>query len=283
MKINCSYTKLVSVEELVKHPKNPNTHTSRQIKLLAKIIKTQGFRSPIVISKRSGFIVKGHGRLESAIKAGFKEVPVDIQEYKSEAEEYADMIADNRIAELSEMNTDTLLDLIGELEEVEFDVDLTGFEASDIDELIEGVSEEEGGKDGEKEGGYLDIEYTNKIKAPNYEIKGDKPNMEELYDTEKYDSLVSEIEKSNLTEEQKKFLKISASRHIAFNYENIAEYYAHQEKEAQGLMEDSALVVIDFNKAIEKGFGSFSEEMRKYFAQTPTGANSVPMYSEDEE
>ena len=140
MKINCSYTKLVPVEELVKHPKNPNTHTSKQIDLLAKIIKSQGFRSPIVVSKRSGFIVKGHGRLERAIKAGLKEVPVDVQEYKSEAEEYADMIADNRIAELSEMSSDTLLDLIGELEEVDFDVDLTGFEQQDIDELLKGVS-----------------------------------------------------------------------------------------------------------------------------------------------
>jgi len=267
------------VEELVKHPKNPNTHTPKQIELLAKIIKLQGFRSPIVISKRSGFIVKGHGRLQSAIKAGLKEVPVDIQSYESEAEEYADMIADNRIAELSEMNTDTLLDLIGELEEVDFDVDLTGFEEYDIDQMIKDVSEE--GK--KEEGGYLDIEYTQKIKAPNYEIKGEKPNIEELCDTEKYDSLISEIDKSGLTEEQKKFLKISAARHIVFNYEKIAEYYAHQEKEAQEHMENSALVVIDFDKAIEKGFSSFSEEMRKYFAETPTGANPVPMYIDDEE
>jgi ParB-like chromosome segregation protein Spo0J len=281
MKINCSYTKLVPIEELVKHPKNPNTHTPRQIELLAKIIKMSGFRSPIVISKRSGFIVKGHGRLQSAIKAGLKEVPVDIQEYESEAEEYADMIADNRIAELSEMNSDTLLELIGELGEMDYDLDLTGFEEYDIDQLMNGVGEEE--KKEEKEGGYLDIEYTQKIKAPNYEIKGDQPNIDELYQTEKYDSLITEIEKSNLSEDQKKFLKISASRHIVFNYEKIAEYYAHQEKEAQGQMEDSALVVIDFDKAIEKGFGSFSEEMRKYFAQTPTGANPVPLYSEDEE
>ena len=262
---------------MVKHPKNPNTHTSKQIELLAKIIKSQGFRSPIVVSKRSGFIVKGHGRLESAIKAGLKEVPVDVQEYKSEAEEYADMIADNRIAELSEMSSDTLLDLIGELEEVDFDVDLTGFEQQDIDELLKGVSEE-----GEKEGGYLDIEYTNKIKAPNYEIKGEKPSIGELCDTEKYDSLISEIDKSNLTEEQKKFLRVGASRHIVFNYEKIAEYYAHQEKEAQEHMEDSALVIIDFDKAIEKGFGTFAESMRKYFADTPEGPNPVPLYDDDE-
>lgn len=280
MKINCSYTKLVPVEELIKHPKNPNKHTSKQIKLLAKIIKMQGFRSPIVVSKRSGFIVKGHGRLESAIMAGLKEVPVDIQEYESEAEEYADMIADNRIAELSEMNPDTLLDLIGELEEVDFDVALTGFDDYDIDQLINGVTQE-GEEEEEKEGGYLDIEYTKKIKAPNYEIKGENPDIEELCDTEKYDALVEEIEKADLTEEQKKFLKLSASRHIVFNYEKIAEYYAHQEKETQEHMEDSALVIIDFDKAIENGFGTFAESMRKYFAETPEGPNSVPLYDDE--
>lgn len=258
MKVNCSYTKLVPVEELVKHPKNPNTHTPKQIELLAKIIKAQGFRQPIVVSKRSGFIIKGHGRLESAILAGLQEVPVDIQDYKSEAEEYADMIADNRIAELSQMNSDVLIDLIEELEDVDFDLDLTGFEEYDIDQLMKDVSDEE-------EGNKEDIDYTKKIKAPNYEIKGEKPNINELYELKKYKSLVSEIEKSNLTEEQKEFLKLSASRHIVFNYEKIAEYYAHQEKEAQEHMEDSALVIIDFDKAIEKGFSAFSEDMRNYF------------------
>jgi ParB-like chromosome segregation protein Spo0J len=262
MKINCSYTKLVSVDELVKHPKNPNTHTPKQIQLLAKIIKAQGFRQPIVVSKRSGFIVKGHGRLESAILAGLQEVPVDIQDYKSEAEEYADMIADNRIAELSQMNSDTLIDLIEELEEVDFDLDLTGFEEYDIDQLIKDVSEQEEEKEEENVQG---MEYSKKIKAPNYEIKGENPNIEELFDLEKYKSLLKEIEKSNLTEEQKEFLKLSASRHIVFNYEKIAEYYAHQEKEAQEHMENSALVIIDFEKAIEKGFSAFSEDMRNYF------------------
>ena len=48
-------------------------------------------------------------------------------------------------------------------------------------------------------------------------------------------------------------------------------------------MEDSALVVIDFDKAIEKGFGAFAEKMREYFAETPEGPNPVPLYIDDEE
>jgi ParB-like chromosome segregation protein Spo0J len=136
MKINCAYKKLVKVEELVKHPRNPNTHTPKQIELLAKILQATGFRSPIVISERSGFIVKGHGRLESAIQAGFETVPVDVQSYESEAEEYADMIADNRIAELSDMDSVALKDLIEELDTGSFDLDLTGYDETSLSMLM---------------------------------------------------------------------------------------------------------------------------------------------------
>lgn len=136
MKINCAYKKLVKVADLVKHPRNPNTHSPKQIELLAKILKSTGFRSPIVVSERSGFIVKGHGRLESAIKAGFDSVPVDVQNYESEAEEWSDMIADNRIAELSELDSATLKDLIEELDTGENDLDLTGFEAPNLENLM---------------------------------------------------------------------------------------------------------------------------------------------------
>ena len=52
--------------DLVPHPRNPNKHGDNQIALLAKIIGNQGWRNPIVVSERSGFIVAGHGRLGAA-------------------------------------------------------------------------------------------------------------------------------------------------------------------------------------------------------------------------
>ena len=63
IKIYCSYTELVDIEAVIENPRNPNKHPEKQIKMLAKIIKNQGWRSPIIISNRSGFVVKGHGRL----------------------------------------------------------------------------------------------------------------------------------------------------------------------------------------------------------------------------
>lgn len=142
MEIKCSYRKLLPIEDLVPHPRNPNRHSEKQIALLAKILKSSGFRSPIVISKRSGFIVKGHGRLESAKLAGFHQVPVDEQEYETEAEEYSDMIADNRIAELSELDNTTLKDLIEELDDGTNDLELTGYSDEDLEKLMSQIQPE---------------------------------------------------------------------------------------------------------------------------------------------
>ena len=81
-KIDCAHDALVDPETLIPNPRNPNRHPESQLKLLAKILQYQGFRNPIVVSNRSGFIIKGHARLEAAKLAGFKVVPVDYQDYE---------------------------------------------------------------------------------------------------------------------------------------------------------------------------------------------------------
>jgi len=136
----CSHTEMRDPASLVEHPRNYNTHPAEQIRLLAKIIKHQGWRNPITVSKRSGYVVKGHGRLAAALQLGCSEVPVDVQEYKDEASEYADMIADNRIAELSEIDEDAIKELL--LDDIfeGFDLDLTGFDTrSLVDDDIEEI------------------------------------------------------------------------------------------------------------------------------------------------
>lgn len=110
MTINCAYTELVDLHKLQPNPKNPNTHPDRQIELLAKIIDYQGQRSPIVVSKRSGFITKGHGRLMALQKLGWEKAAVDYQDYEDEAQEYADIVADNKIAELAKHDDAKMID-----------------------------------------------------------------------------------------------------------------------------------------------------------------------------
>jgi ParB-like chromosome segregation protein Spo0J len=139
IKVECAYDEMVDIEKLVPNPRNPNKHPDKQISLLSKIISAQGWRNPIVVSNRSGFIIKGHARLEAARKLECETVPVDYQNYENEAAEYADMLADNRIAELAEPDLPGLKDLLQELDTGDFDMDLTGFDTESLEGLMTGV------------------------------------------------------------------------------------------------------------------------------------------------
>ena len=101
--------------------------------------------------------------------------------------------------------------------------------------------------------------YSSNIQSPIYEPKNKKPHVLELCDKDKTNKLIMKIEASNLNDDEKTFLKDAASRHNIFNYELIADYYAHSNKEVQELMEESALIIIDYDKAIENNFVQLSK------------------------
>ena len=163
---------------------------------------------------------------------------------------------------------------------MDFDLDLTGFSTDELDALVldddlgvevqqqkdesqqEYEDDEFTDEEAEDDSGVSDL-YTHKVASPVYEIKGECPEIETIYNKEKYKELVSAIEKSGASEDVKLFLNYAATRHIKFNYEKIAEFYAHQSKEVQELMESSALVIIDFDKAIENGLVQLSSDLIK--------------------
>jgi hypothetical protein len=109
--------------------------------------------------------------------------------------------------------------------------------------------------------------YSSKIDAPIYEPKNAKPHLMELCDKSKTHRLIREIDNSSLSIEEKTFLIDAARRHNVFNYEKIADYYASSSKEMQDLMERSALVIIDFEKAIQYGYVKLCDEIRKQYLE----------------
>ena len=134
--VNCAFDELVPIEKLVPNPRNPNQHPQSQVTLLAKVIAHQGWRSPVVVSTRSGFIVAGHGRYEAAKILGAAKVPVDYQDFETEADEWAHLVADNRLAELAEADEAALKGVLAELNAADFDLDLAGLDAVALEALL---------------------------------------------------------------------------------------------------------------------------------------------------
>ncbi len=162
----CAYDKLVKVEELIPHPKNPNTHPQNQIKILAQNIRYHGWRHPIVVSKLSGYIVAGHGRLEAAKELGVSIVPVEYQNFASEDNELAVLVGDNRLAELSSLDLNGLQDIIDGFKASDFDTILAGFEPTDLDALL-GEQKPDFGYEKEKELSQSEVT----IQAGNYRFR----------------------------------------------------------------------------------------------------------------
>lgn len=113
--VHCLYSDLVDPASLKPNPKNPNRHPQRQIERLLKVIQQNGWRIPITVSTRSGFIVRGHGRQMAALAGGMKLCPVEYQNYESDELELADLLADNKVPELSAMDDASLLSILDDL------------------------------------------------------------------------------------------------------------------------------------------------------------------------
>lgn len=101
--------------------------------------------------------------------------------------------------------------------------------------------------------------YTHKIETPIYEpTRAAPPELDELVDRDEVDERLANIEEAvareGIPEPVAEFLRTAATRFYRFDFQNIAEYYAHAPAEIQRLMEDSVLVIIDFDQAVERGF-----------------------------
>ena len=137
MKIKSDRIEIVDIDSIIENPDNNNRHSIEQIEMLRKGIKHNGFRVPLIISKRSGFLISGHGRLEAARLEGYEKLPVIYQEFENEAEEYQFLTFDNEIARWSQLDRQAVYDKI---EMLDIDIELLGIQNF---EKIEESSQEE--------------------------------------------------------------------------------------------------------------------------------------------
>ena len=131
----------VSVSALKPYARNPRTHTKKQIRQIAESIRTFGWTNPILVDAEGG-VIAGHGRLEAAKLLGMERVPTIRLEDMSEAQKRAYVIADNRLAEIAGWDDDLLAIELQALSEIDldFDIEITGFETAEIDTLIAGLN-----------------------------------------------------------------------------------------------------------------------------------------------
>jgi DNA modification methylase len=123
--------------KLLPYARNARTHTDEQVAQIAASIAEFGFTNPILAGS-DGVIVAGHGRLAAAQKLGMEQVPVVVLDHLSPTQRRALVIADNRIAENAGWDDAMLRIEIAALQDDDFDVSLTGFDADALAELMAG-------------------------------------------------------------------------------------------------------------------------------------------------
>ena len=125
------------IERLLPYIRNARTHSEAQIAQIAASIAEFGFTAPILAGS-DGVIVAGHGRLAAARKLGLASVPVVVLEHLTPTQRRALVIADNKIAENAGWDEELLRLELAELQEADFDLALTGFDADELLEIMAG-------------------------------------------------------------------------------------------------------------------------------------------------
>jgi uncharacterized protein YcaQ len=87
----------------------------------------------------------------------------------------------------------------------------------------------------------------------------------------KVEELLQQIDQSSLPDKEKHFLRAAAYRHAVFNYQHCAEYYAYSTADVQELMENSALVIVDFDDAIKNGWTRLDKKLSSIYANEKEG------------
>ena len=124
------------IDKLVPYVNNARTHSPEQVDQIAASIKEFGFNNPVLIDKKNG-IIAGHGRVQAARKLELKEVPTVRLEHLTETQKKAFIIADNKIAMNAGWDDELLALELKDLDDVMFDLNLTGFDGKELDELIQ--------------------------------------------------------------------------------------------------------------------------------------------------
>jgi hypothetical protein len=240
--------------ELRPNPKNWRTHPKRQADALRGVLAEIGIADACIareLPDGSLMLIDGHLRTETLANELVPVLVLDVSE--EEADKI--LVTLDPLAGMAGADAELLGELAARIktdsEALQGLIDETLENARLIDEMV----------DEQNEAFEEQNPYTAKTDVPTYKVTGDKPSIVELYDDAYCQKLLSQIAATNLPEQEKEFLKLAAYRHVVFNFERIAEYYAHSNAAMQGEMESSALVIVDIADAIANGWAQLNLEL----------------------
>ena len=234
----------MKLSDIKPNPDNPRIIKEDKFKKLVQSIKDfpdMLEKRPIVIDE-DNIVLGGNMRLRALQELGYKDVPVIVAKGWTEEQKKEFIVKDN--VGFGEWDWDILANEWSDNPLTEWGLDV--WQPEEVEKLNSDP-------------------YTTKINAPIYTPKGTMPSIDSLRSQKKYKSLIEEIESANLPTDLDLFLRQAATRHIVFDYEQIAEYYSHAQSDVKKLMESSALVIIDFGQAIEQGFLRLNKELKSQY------------------
>ena len=237
----------VPASELNANPKNWREHPPEQQRAMKGVLEEVGIAGALLARETPDGLelIDGHLRTEMNDATEWPVLILDVDENEADV-----LLASvDPIGALAKTNTDQLAALLGQIET----------DNADLDSMLKQLEREVIPN--------LEEEYSTKVESPVYEIKGERPDESELFDETKTKALIEEIESDVEDPKVRAFLIAAARRHTAFQYDLIAEYYAHASPNIQKLIEDSALVIIDFDRAIDLGFVKLTEELSKAYQE----------------
>ncbi len=236
--------------EIKKDKRNYRVHTDENKQLISKSLTELGAGRSILLDNQQG-IIAGNGVFEQWGDRPIRIIETDGKELialkrkdlaPDDPKRQKLAFADNYTSDTSKWDTE-LLELDKELLNLgEWGFDFEFPEEATAEEL-----------------------YTKNISSPCYEPSAEKPKISELIDTHRVNLFISKINRSGISGPEKEFLIKAAFRHNIFNYSKIADYYANSEKEMQELMEEMALVIIDYQKALQLGYVRLSDKISKQY------------------
>lgn len=252
---------------------NPRKITGQQRAALEKSIHEFGDLSGIILNKKTNTLIGGHQRISVikqhptkvvttpvkdefgtvamghiAVKTddGTFNVPLRVVNWDLRREKLANIAANNHGGEFDNQKLGKLL---AELNTEQFDIETTGFSLHEVNNLVRKADTDPGDK------------YARTLASPIYKIRGKKPALNKLFDTTRADAAREKIKNSGLSGPVRRFLHEASGRLVEFDYANIAEFYAHADKDTQELMEELALVIVDAERAIELGYLTLTKEI----------------------